>query len=186
MENNLSETAFTIPAEDGEADYELRWFTPDRRGRLCGHATLGQRPCPDRRPRPHPLPHPQGRHARGRARRRRLCHVAAGLEAGAEAAAGDRSRRWAARRSRRSGIPGRYGLDRAWTARRRSARWRPISRALAAGRRPADHRHRARRRDRRGQPRLRPRRRRRRGSGHRLGPRVMVPYWAGRLGAATP
>jgi predicted PhzF superfamily epimerase YddE/YHI9 len=40
MENNLSETAFTIPAVDGEADYELRWFTPTTEVVLCGHATL--------------------------------------------------------------------------------------------------------------------------------------------------
>ena len=40
MENNLSETAFTIPANDGEADYELRWFTPTVEVALCGHATL--------------------------------------------------------------------------------------------------------------------------------------------------
>lgn len=39
-ENNLSETAFTIPAEDNEADYELRWFTPAVEVVLCGHATL--------------------------------------------------------------------------------------------------------------------------------------------------
>ena len=38
-ENNLSETAFTIPAE-GDADYELRWFTPTTEVALCGHATL--------------------------------------------------------------------------------------------------------------------------------------------------
>ncbi|HEY5710908.1 MAG TPA: PhzF family phenazine biosynthesis protein [Allosphingosinicella sp.] len=40
MENNLSETAFTIRSEDGEADYELRWFTPAVEVVLCGHATL--------------------------------------------------------------------------------------------------------------------------------------------------
>ncbi|MEA3003867.1 MAG: hypothetical protein QOH81_2655, partial [Sphingomonadales bacterium] len=40
MENNLSETAFTVPAEDDEADYELRWFTPTIEVVLCGHATL--------------------------------------------------------------------------------------------------------------------------------------------------
>ncbi len=40
MENNLSETAFTVPAADGEADYELRWFTPTVEVVLCGHATL--------------------------------------------------------------------------------------------------------------------------------------------------
>ncbi len=39
-ENNLSETAFTIPAADDAADYELRWFTPTTEVALCGHATL--------------------------------------------------------------------------------------------------------------------------------------------------
>ena len=39
-ENNLSETAFTVPATDGETDYELRWFTPTVEVALCGHATL--------------------------------------------------------------------------------------------------------------------------------------------------
>lgn len=39
QENNLSETAFTIPAH-GDADYELRWFTPATEVTLCGHATL--------------------------------------------------------------------------------------------------------------------------------------------------
>jgi len=39
-ENNLAETAFTIPAEGGAADYELRWFTPTTEVALCGHATL--------------------------------------------------------------------------------------------------------------------------------------------------
>jgi PhzF family phenazine biosynthesis protein len=38
-ENNLAETAFTIPAT-GDADYELRWFTPTVEVALCGHATL--------------------------------------------------------------------------------------------------------------------------------------------------
>lgn len=40
MENNLSETAFTVPDAGGEADYELRWFTPTAEVALCGHATL--------------------------------------------------------------------------------------------------------------------------------------------------
>jgi PhzF family phenazine biosynthesis protein len=41
MENNLSETAFTVPAaSDPEVDYELRWFTPTVEVVLCGHATL--------------------------------------------------------------------------------------------------------------------------------------------------
>ena len=39
-ENNLSETAFTVPCTDGVADYELRWFTPAVEVALCGHATL--------------------------------------------------------------------------------------------------------------------------------------------------
>ena len=39
MENNLAETAFTIPAQ-GDSDYELRWFTPTVEVDLCGHATL--------------------------------------------------------------------------------------------------------------------------------------------------
>lgn len=38
-ENNLAETAFTVPT-DGDADYELRWFTPTTEVALCGHATL--------------------------------------------------------------------------------------------------------------------------------------------------
>lgn len=40
-ENNLAETAFVVPlANDAEADYELRWFTPLMEVALCGHATL--------------------------------------------------------------------------------------------------------------------------------------------------
>ncbi len=39
-ENNLSETAFLVPDQSGEADYELRWFTPTVEVALCGHATL--------------------------------------------------------------------------------------------------------------------------------------------------
>lgn len=37
LENNLSETAFFIPAENG---YKIRWFTPLAEVDLCGHATL--------------------------------------------------------------------------------------------------------------------------------------------------
>lgn len=37
MENNLSETAFFVPNDDG---YHLRWFTPTHEAPLCGHATL--------------------------------------------------------------------------------------------------------------------------------------------------
>ena len=40
-ENNLSETAFTVPTpDDPDADYALRWFTPTLEVKLCGHATL--------------------------------------------------------------------------------------------------------------------------------------------------
>lgn len=39
LENNLSETAFIRPAA-GDADYDLRWFTPTTEVELCGHATL--------------------------------------------------------------------------------------------------------------------------------------------------
>ena len=40
-ENNLAETAFTVPLAPGEgADYALRWFTPKVEVVLCGHATL--------------------------------------------------------------------------------------------------------------------------------------------------
>ncbi len=39
-ENNLSETAFAVPSDGDEADYELRWFTPTVEVNLCGHATL--------------------------------------------------------------------------------------------------------------------------------------------------
>ena len=37
LENNLSETAFLVPDEQG---YSLRWFTPQVEVDLCGHATL--------------------------------------------------------------------------------------------------------------------------------------------------
>ena len=39
-ENNLAETAFTVPSEREDADYDLRWFTPAVEVPLCGHATL--------------------------------------------------------------------------------------------------------------------------------------------------
>ena len=39
-ENNLSETAFTIPSDSDDADYQLRWFTPTTEVDLCGHATI--------------------------------------------------------------------------------------------------------------------------------------------------
>lgn len=39
-ENNLSETAFTVPSASDDADYELRWFTPTTEVPMCGHATI--------------------------------------------------------------------------------------------------------------------------------------------------
>jgi PhzF family phenazine biosynthesis protein len=39
-ENNLSETAFTVPSERDDADFDLRWFTPTTEVNLCGHATI--------------------------------------------------------------------------------------------------------------------------------------------------
>lgn len=39
-ENNLSETAFTVPCDSGEADFDLRWFTPTAEVEMCGHATI--------------------------------------------------------------------------------------------------------------------------------------------------
>ena len=36
-ENNLSETAFFVPTNNG---FHLRWFTPLMEVKLCGHATL--------------------------------------------------------------------------------------------------------------------------------------------------
>lgn len=39
-ENNFAETAFYLPDSSGDADYELRWFTPSVEIALCGHATL--------------------------------------------------------------------------------------------------------------------------------------------------
>lgn len=36
-ENNLAETAFFVPSESG---YHIRWYTPNKEVKLCGHATL--------------------------------------------------------------------------------------------------------------------------------------------------
>jgi PhzF family phenazine biosynthesis protein len=40
MENNLSETVFFVPSDLTDADFEIRWFTPELEINLCGHATL--------------------------------------------------------------------------------------------------------------------------------------------------
>jgi len=37
MENNLAETVFFVPYDNG---FEIRWFTPTTEVNLCGHATL--------------------------------------------------------------------------------------------------------------------------------------------------
>ena len=37
-ENNLAETAFFVPINDGR--FHLRWFTPENEVNLCGHATV--------------------------------------------------------------------------------------------------------------------------------------------------
>lgn len=39
-ENNLSETAFLVAADEADVDFDLRWFTPTSEVALCGHATL--------------------------------------------------------------------------------------------------------------------------------------------------
>ena len=39
-ENNLSETAFTVPSEQEGVDFDLRWFTPVAEVEMCGHATI--------------------------------------------------------------------------------------------------------------------------------------------------
>lgn len=39
-ENMFAETAFLVPDARGEADFELRWFTPTTEVEMCGHATL--------------------------------------------------------------------------------------------------------------------------------------------------
>jgi len=40
LENNLAETVFFVPSENPDADYDIRWFTPQVEIALCGHATL--------------------------------------------------------------------------------------------------------------------------------------------------
>ena len=40
LENNVSETVFFVPAASTDADFEIRWFTPEVEINLCGHATL--------------------------------------------------------------------------------------------------------------------------------------------------
>lgn len=40
MEHNLSETVFFVPSKNEDADFDIRWFTPEVEINLCGHATL--------------------------------------------------------------------------------------------------------------------------------------------------
>ena len=37
QENNLAETAYYVPIDDG---FHIKWFTPVTEVKLCGHATL--------------------------------------------------------------------------------------------------------------------------------------------------
>jgi PhzF family phenazine biosynthesis protein len=51
-ENNLAETAFFVPDDEGAGSFEIRWFTPMTEVPLCGHATLATAAVVDRRLRP--------------------------------------------------------------------------------------------------------------------------------------
>jgi PhzF family phenazine biosynthesis protein len=66
-ENNLSETAFTVPTGDADSDYDLRWFTPTSEVAMCGHATLASG---------HVLLRPEQARIRFRTRRAGLLEVA--------------------------------------------------------------------------------------------------------------
>src|SRR6185437_3882777 len=44
-EMNTPATGFVLPAEDAEADFRLRWFSPTVELELCGHATLASSHC---------------------------------------------------------------------------------------------------------------------------------------------
>lgn len=39
-ENNLSETAYIVPSDAADHEFDIRWFTPTSEADLCGHATL--------------------------------------------------------------------------------------------------------------------------------------------------
>ncbi|MGC6521447.1 MAG: PhzF family phenazine biosynthesis protein, partial [Candidatus Micropelagos thuwalensis] len=39
-ENNLAETAFFVPSDAEDTDFDIRFFTPTTEVELCGHATL--------------------------------------------------------------------------------------------------------------------------------------------------
>ena len=44
-ETNASDTGFVLPESGSEADFQLRWFTPEMEVDLCGHATLASAHC---------------------------------------------------------------------------------------------------------------------------------------------
>ena len=44
-EINTPATGFVLPAEDDQADFRLRWFSPRVELELCGHATLASSRC---------------------------------------------------------------------------------------------------------------------------------------------
>lgn len=41
----VSDTAFVVRSDSAEADFDLRWFTPEAEVDLCGHATLASAHC---------------------------------------------------------------------------------------------------------------------------------------------
>lgn len=41
----VSDTAFVVSSDSADADFELRWFTPEAEVDLCGHATLASARC---------------------------------------------------------------------------------------------------------------------------------------------
>lgn len=44
-ETNASDTGFVLPESGSDADFQLRWFTPEMEVDLCGHATLASAHC---------------------------------------------------------------------------------------------------------------------------------------------
>ena len=127
VENNLAETAFTVPTRRGEADYELRWFTPTVEVALCGHATLASGACPAQ-PASDPLCDPVGSADRDPRRRLAVARPAGGTR---RARRGTRAARGARASRARRRFLGRGGNGAAHrccsTTKRRCAPSRPIS-----------------------------------------------------------
>ncbi len=148
-ENNLSETAFIVPHDGEDADFDLRWFTPAAEVALCGHATLASGHfvlSSDAALTRCALLDAAGGHPGGGARWRPLSRGAAGM--GAEREAVGRRRCGAGRdRSGRDAVA-RQGLCRGRTRRRGGGARRPPRRSRADRRGP-DRRDRHRAGDRR-------------------------------------